>query len=181
MGTIPTPEERRARFDDDMAVIGILKEKDWSRVDLALEVYRLRSRLAAMQNLLSSGIPTHGDECRDEACLFLHELRAASGPAILAPIPILLFCPECGEQHIDAPEPEAGWTNPPHKSHTCHGCGIIWRPADIATVGVAAIKTRGRADTWSRSDRICWTPLAGSDWRCNRPDGHEGDHTFIEA
>lgn len=31
-----------------------------------------------------------------------------------APIPMLLFCPRCEHQHIDAPEPETGWTNPPH-------------------------------------------------------------------
>src|SRR5574340_600312 len=25
-----------------------------------------------------------------------------------------------------------GWDNPPHRSHLCHGCGHIWRPADVA-------------------------------------------------
>jgi hypothetical protein len=104
-----------------------------------------------------------------------------------APIPMVLHCPECGRQHVDAPEPQctfnlwgenvvwasdnsslrcqkrldhAGahevgsgltsfrWTNPPHKSHKCHGCGIVWRPADVPTVGVEAIETRGQADTW---------------------------------
>ncbi|MGS1028796.1 hypothetical protein [Burkholderia glumae] len=78
------------------------------------------------------------------------------------PIPILLFCPRCGTQHIDRPESHAEadasiglqikevvtWTNPPHRSHMCHACGCIWRPADVATVGVKAIETRGKADTW---------------------------------
>ncbi|VWC53833.1 hypothetical protein BLA9940_02106 [Burkholderia aenigmatica] len=84
-----------------------------------------------------------------------------------APIPMLLFCPRCGTQHVDAPETEPGrlissgpnagravapnvtWNNPPHRSHLCHACGIVWRPADVATVGVKSIETRGKADTWA--------------------------------
>jgi hypothetical protein len=67
------------------------------------------------------------------------------------PLPMVLHCPECGLLHVDAPEPENGWDNPPHKSHKCHGCGIIWRPADIPTNGVLAIETRGEHDTWPPS------------------------------
>lgn len=40
------------------------------------------------------------------------------------------------------------WNNPPHKSHLCHSCGTVWRPADVATNGVAEIKTEGKNDTW---------------------------------
>jgi hypothetical protein len=47
---------------------------------------------------------------------------------------------------------EEAWTNPPHRSHLCHGCGHIWRPADVPTNGVAAVKTTGHADS----------PLAGA-------------------
>ncbi|WP_244098508.1 hypothetical protein [Burkholderia gladioli] len=93
------------------------------------------------------------------------------------PIPMLLFCPRCGTQHIDAPESEPGqlisggpnagravppkvtWTNPPHRSHLCHACGIVWRPADVATVGVEAIETSGKADTWTKE-----TPWIGHNW-----------------
>ncbi len=60
------------------------------------------------------------------------------------PIPMILYCPECAMQHIDAPEGD--WNNPPHRSHLCAGCGFIWRPADVATTGVAAISTTGRND-----------------------------------
>lgn len=84
-------------------------------------------------------------------------------------IDMILYCPNCGMQHIDAPEttwkealeatgrpvpPEAEeahaqkWTNPPHRSHLCHGCKCVWRPADVPTNGVAELKTRGNADTW---------------------------------
>jgi hypothetical protein len=77
-----------------------------------------------------------------------------------APIDMVLHCPKCHTQHIDCPDPVteghadgprescAGtWTNPPHRSHLCAHCGHIWRPADVPTNGVAAIKTRGKADS----------------------------------
>lgn len=84
------------------------------------------------------------------------------------PIPMVLFCPACGVQHIDAPrqctlhdchlygvcyaekmnEPDQcdRWTNPPHRSHECQSCKFIWRPADVPTTGVAATTTRGEKD-----------------------------------
>jgi len=62
-----------------------------------------------------------------------------------APVPMVLHCPKCGEQHVDKPDPPH-WTNPPHRSHLCAQCGWIWRPADIDTVGVEATLTRGRLD-----------------------------------
>lgn len=80
------------------------------------------------------------------------------------PIDMVLHCPECGVQHIDAPEgpsqrpgdsPEVAtgmaildgaWTNPPHRSHLCSACGFVWRPADVPTNGVKAIKTKGQKD-----------------------------------
>lgn len=61
------------------------------------------------------------------------------------PIPMMLHCPRCSIQHVDAPDGE--WTNPPHRSHLCHACGCIWRPADVPTAGVQSIETRGKADT----------------------------------
>ena len=85
----------------------------------------------------------------------------------LLPIDMVLHCPACGLQHIDTsvPNPDwcdgcnpencegcgsvvtGKWTNPPHRSHLCHGCGHIWRPADVATNGVATLKTKGKADS----------------------------------
>jgi hypothetical protein len=66
----------------------------------------------------------------------------------LMPIPMILFCPVCQMQHIDAPKPEIGWDDPPHKSHECQGCKNVWRPCDLPTTGVKEIATRGKADTW---------------------------------
>lgn len=93
------------------------------------------------------------------------------GRLVPEPIDVVLHCPKCGLQHIDAPEParyatasntasvrkgfEMGgyelnpnrWDNPPHRSHLCAGCGHLWRPADVPTNGVAAVKTRGKNDS----------------------------------
>lgn len=73
------------------------------------------------------------------------------------PIDMVLYCPACGTQHIDAPDkPDLlnrplvnldRWTNPPHRSHLCSSCGYIWRPADVPTNGVQAVKTKGKADS----------------------------------
>jgi hypothetical protein len=68
--------------------------------------------------------------------------------ALEAPIAMILHCPACHTQHLDAPDARSPeWTNPPHKSHLCHACGTIWRPCDRATVGVATIESKGAADT----------------------------------
>jgi predicted RNA-binding Zn-ribbon protein involved in translation (DUF1610 family) len=49
-----------------------------------------------------------------------------------AAIPMLLTCPSCGDRHID----EAEFADKPHHTHACQGCGMVWRPAKVATVGV---------------------------------------------
>lgn len=76
----------------------------------------------------------------------------------LKPIDMVLYCPQCGVQHIDKPDrapfmfdqmkdcPDL-WINPPHRSHLCAGCGYIWRPADVPTNGVKSIATRGTKDS----------------------------------
>lgn len=64
--------------------------------------------------------------------------------AAAEPIRMVLHCPRCGLQHVDQPEPESGWTNPP----LCHGCGCIWRPAEVATNGVPGLTATGTADNW---------------------------------
>ncbi|WP_238400610.1 hypothetical protein [Burkholderia thailandensis] len=89
---------------------------------------------------------------------FARACVAATHPGQSKPLDMLLFCPKCGVQHIDHAEPAVehehgavefgAWDNPPHRSHLCHACGTIWRPADVPTNGVAAIATRGKADTW---------------------------------
>jgi len=77
----------------------------------------------------------------------LNDKLAAAEAALAQPIPMILFCPSCGTQHVDAPEPSIGWENPPHRSHLCHACQHVWRPCDRPTNGVAAIETAGKGDS----------------------------------
>jgi len=84
---------------------------------------------------------------------------APTQQVIERPIDMVLFCPACGTQHIDASEYERDlgkgntsrtndvWTNPPHRSHLCSSCGHIWRPADVPTNGVERVTTSGQADS----------------------------------
>lgn len=87
---------------------------------------------------------------------FLEEREHTIAMVPSASIDMVLHCPKCGMQHVDMPdwdEYEDGdcWKNPPHRSHLCQpengGCGHIWRPADVPTNGVAAVKTTGKADS----------------------------------
>jgi hypothetical protein len=45
---------------------------------------------------------------------------------------MLLWCPECGDRHIDVGE----FATKVHHTHACQSCGMVWRPAVIPTVGV---------------------------------------------
>lgn len=49
-----------------------------------------------------------------------------------APIPMLLWCPACHARHVDSGE----HATKPHHTHACQSCGLAWRPAVVATVGV---------------------------------------------
>ena len=112
--------------------------------------------LSAEGNSLGDVLQTYVDNWADDIAAL------AQQPTV--PLDMILHCPACHEQHVDKPEgtfipgftgeesaawnKERGmWDNPPHRSHLCHGCGHIWRPADVPTNGVAAIKTKGKADS----------------------------------
>ena len=60
------------------------------------------------------------------------ELILHRGPTTVRPVPILFWCPACGERHIDQGE----FATRPHHTHSCQQCGLTWRPAVIETVGV---------------------------------------------
>lgn len=82
------------------------------------------------------------------------------------PIDMVLYCPGCHMQHIDEIDPvnNPGWDNPPHTSHKCLSCGLVFRPADVETNGVHRLKTEGKTDTWD--------PHWG-DLRCKYPGGYD--------
>jgi hypothetical protein len=48
------------------------------------------------------------------------------------PVPMLIHCPMCKAKHIDVGE----FATKVHHTHACQGCGHVWRPAIVATVGV---------------------------------------------
>lgn len=50
----------------------------------------------------------------------------------MPPIPMLLWCPECGERHLDVGD----FATHPHHTHACQSCGMVWRPSVLHTVGV---------------------------------------------
>jgi predicted RNA-binding Zn-ribbon protein involved in translation (DUF1610 family) len=61
------------------------------------------------------------------------ELRTRRKIAPMPSVPMILFCPQCGERHLDVGE----WETRIHHTHACQSCGFVWRPAVVATVGVA--------------------------------------------
>lgn len=61
----------------------------------------------------------------------LVQLRGALAAAE-DPVPLLLWCPGCGERHIDEGEQVAK----PHRTHACQSCGMLWAPAAVPTIGV---------------------------------------------
>lgn len=96
-----------------------------------------------------------------------------SVPRVPDPIPMILFCPFCGTQHIDAEEdhkdgcalnvnPHAcncdRWSNPPHRSHQCRSCSHVWRPADVPTTGVSEIATHGEHDSPNQIRELAFDP-----------------------
>jgi hypothetical protein len=83
------------------------------------------------------------DHARTAATAILVAVDGAA--AATPPIDMVLHCPRCSAQHIDAPTGD--WTNPPHRSHLCSACKLIWRPADVPTNGVRQTQTHGSADT----------------------------------
>lgn len=103
--------------------------------------------------------PAHRQTFNERAA-YQEGVAHARAVAVTIPIPMVLHCPACGTQHIDAPDAEghahaatdgteSRWDNPPHRSHKCNDptCNHIWRPADVCTTGVFAVSTKGQNDS----------------------------------
>jgi hypothetical protein len=98
------------------------------------------------------------------------------------PLGVVLHCPACKLQHIDGYE-DSGWTNKPHRTHKCHGCGALWTPAETNTNGVRAVKP-GSSATWPTPDLTLFAtdrlPARCSDGFTWHPDIPEiGDEEII--
>lgn len=64
--------------------------------------------------------------------LRLREAYVSQIGEVAAPVAMILHCPECGGRHVDQGE----FATKPHHTHACQHCGLPWRPALVATVGV---------------------------------------------
>ncbi len=109
---------------------------------------------------------------------------------VKAPIPMLLWCPSCGERHLD----EGELATTPHRTHACQSCGVLWAPAVVPTVGVQFLPGC-KNDKPSAKDDQPTIDLADSDfgevgraprcekwirepklqivYRCSLPEGHD--------
>lgn len=85
--------------------------------------------------------------------------------AMTEPVPMMLFCPKCGKQHVDKPDVANGWLNPPHATHTCAYCKTLWRPSNRNTAGVSLIKVEEEkhAARIAASFPTCFPPDVASD------------------
>lgn len=93
------------------------------------------------------------------------------------PVDLLLWCPNCFEQHVDEAKPDVcekcggdenahpyfgcdtfeAWLNPSHKSHRCSFCNHVFRPSDVPTNGVLKLTSQGSRDGFAQ-------PRAPSPW-----------------
>jgi predicted RNA-binding Zn-ribbon protein involved in translation (DUF1610 family) len=71
---------------------------------------------------------------------------------IQAPVPMILTCPSCGERHID----RGDFATKVHHTHACQGCGMVWRPAIVPTVGVQFLP--GFKDGYVTAEDLARTP-----------------------
>lgn len=62
------------------------------------------------------------DFLRPHVAEVLSELDALAR-AKLAPVPMRITCPDCGELHID----EGEFATKPHHTHSCQSCGLDLR------------------------------------------------------
>lgn len=140
------------------------RERDSARTALAAATAEVE-RLTDIQRMIEAGreaadassfgpvLVSEQLASRDALAAELARIRAQQGsamPLAIRPVDVILYCPKCGTKHVDAPEPQSGWKNPPHKSHLCHACGAVWRPSDIETNGIDSLFTTGSRDTLTR-------------------------------
>lgn len=91
-----------------------------------------------------------------------HEILAADDPTLMslhasaevAPVPMILYCPTCQKQHIDAPEPAVGWTNPHHSKHRCAFCKTEWRPFPYKTTGMTVEDFTRQKNELTEDDQV---------------------------
>lgn len=108
-------------------------------LDEAREAHRCSVEMGDELVRAASKLTTERDN-QSELIRNLHDTEAVLERDLLdartrlaAPIPMRLICPACNALHVDE-----GWdgADKPHHTHACQGCGAVWRPAIVPTVGV---------------------------------------------
>lgn len=91
--------------------------------------------------------------------------------AVTLPIPMLIHCPMCGGRHIDKGE----FATKAHHTHACQhrGCGHVWRPAVVDTVGVEFLPGFRDGDADQK-------PCPVVEW-CEEYAGHDGPCTGMQC
>lgn len=90
----------------------------------------------------------------------------------LAPVPMVLHCPECRTRHVD----EGEFATKIHHTHSCQGCGLTWRPAVVPTVGVQFLPGFQSKPTSSMRLVIVESPYAAP-----TPEGIEHHLSYARA
>jgi hypothetical protein len=80
----------------------------------------------------TDGSPLLCSLCDQTVEMHKPQVKEKPSPEVLAPIPMILFCPLCHGRHLD----EGEFATKVHHTHACQICGNIFRPALVATVGV---------------------------------------------
>lgn len=50
----------------------------------------------------------------------------------VVPLSLEMYCPKCGEQHVD----EGEWSTREHKTHQCQSCMHEWKPFLVPSFGI---------------------------------------------
>lgn len=148
----------------------VMESRLFLRLWDALQIHDINKAISDIRSIqMPDSITVTGGTLVPEGRAFVkgEEIVIIDGAGNHVPVPMILWCPACGSQHVDkeeehkpdcmslkiGPEPDAThcncdrWTNPPHRSHLCAACGHVWRPSDVRTVGVAEIASQGSRDT----------------------------------
>lgn len=103
------------------------------------ELERARQALDKVKAALGDRLLAKGPLSEEYAHGIMRDIDNALGGELpihptqpIAPVPMLLWCPECGARHVDV----GTFATKPHHTHACQECGMVWRPAIVATVGV---------------------------------------------
>lgn len=130
-----TIEEYNALVEMSDGLCGICRQPESRDRRLSLDhdhqTGAIRGFLCSKCNLLLGNAGDDAD-LLERAINFLKCQNFPRTSDLEPPVPMLLHCPICGKQHLDVGE----FATRRHTTHACQHCGLVWRPAIVATVGV---------------------------------------------